>query len=346
MNGYPIISIVVSWGIHMSHTLKLVTIFGGSGFVGRYIARRMAKEGWRVRVAVRRPNEAIFVKPYGTVGQVEPILANIRDDASVQAACEGADAVINCVGTFDKSGRNNFEAVQAEGAGRVARLAKAAGVKRLVHISAIGADANATSQYARTKAMGEKLVTTAFPGAVILRPSVIFGQEDNFFNRFAGMATISPIIPLVGGHSKFQPVYVDDVAKAAVKGALGQASAGVYELGGPDVETFSDLVDRMLLCIRRKRLKINIPFFFASLKGKALDLVFAMTFGLFKNTILTADQVEQLRNDNVVAVKAKGFAKLGIEPIAMDAVLDTYLYCYRPYGQYAELTESGENIST
>ncbi len=329
----------------MSHTPKLVTIFGGSGFVGRYIARRMAKEGWRVRVAVRRPNEAIFVKPYGAVGQVEPILANIRDDASVRAACIGADAVINCVGTFDKGGRNNFKAVQAEGAGRVARIAKAAGVERLVHISAIGADENAASQYARSKAAGEKLVTTAFPNAVILRPSVIFGQEDSFFNRFASMAAISPIIPLVGGHSKFQLVYVDDVAKAAVKAAIGNVPAGIYELGGPDVETFGALVDRMLVCIRRKRLKINIPFFIASIQGKILDLMFAMTLGLFKNTILTADQVEQLRSDNVVAGRAKGFANLNIEPVAMDAVLDTYGYCYRPYGQYAELTESGENLS-
>ena len=330
----------------MSHTPKLVTIFGGSGFVGRYIARRMAKEGWRVRVAVRRPNEAIFVKPYGTVGQVEPVLANIRDDASVQAACAGADAVVNCVGTFDKSGRNDFEAVNTEGAGRIAQMAKAAGVNRLVHISAIGADADALSTYARTKAAGEALVRKAFPAAVILRPSVVFGTEDNFFNRFAGMASITPIIPLVGGNSKFQPVYVDDVAKAAVMGVLGQASAGVYELGGPDTETFAALVDNMLVRIRRKRLKANIPFFAASLQAKMLDLVFGITMGLFKNTILTADQVEQLRNDNVVAPRAKGFAKLGIAPVAMDAVLDSYLYSYRPYGQYAELTESGKNLST
>jgi NADH dehydrogenase len=329
----------------MSHTPKLVTIFGGSGFVGRYIARRMAKEGWRVRVAVRRPNEAIFVKPYGSVGQVEPILANIRDDASVQSACAGADAVVNCVGTFDKGGRNNFDAVQAEGAGRIARLAKAAGVSQLVHISAIGADVNADSQYARTKGEGELLVNKAFPNAVILRPSIIFGQEDRFFNRFAGMAKISPIIPLIGGSTKFQPVYVDDVAQAAVKAALGNVPAGVYELGGPDVETFSALVDRMLACIRRRRLKINVPFFLASIKAKILDVVFAMTLGLFKNTIVTADQVKQLRHDNVVGDGANGFEALGIEPMAMDAVLDSYLYCHRPYGQYTELTESGKNLS-
>lgn len=329
----------------MSHAPKLVTIFGGSGFVGRYIARRMAKEGWRVQVAVRRPNEAIFVKPYGTVGQVEPILANIRNDASVEAACAGADAVVNCVGTFDKSGKNSFDAVQVAGAERVARIAKASGVKHLVHISAIGADVESASQYARTKSEGEALVKAAFPSAVILRPSVIFGSEDQFFNRFANIAKISPIIPVVGGNTKFQPVYVDDVAKAAVMGVLGQASKGVYELGGPDVETFSNLIDRMLTCIRRRRLKINMPFFIASINAKILDIAFAMTLGLFKNTILTADQVKQLRHDNIVGTTARGFAKLGIEPKAMDAVLDSYLYCHRPYGQYAELTESGKNMS-
>jgi uncharacterized protein YbjT (DUF2867 family) len=330
----------------MSNAPKLVTIFGGSGFVGRYIARRMAKQGWRVRVAVRRPNEALFVRPYGTVGQVEPILANIRDDASVQAACAGVDAVVNCVGTFDKKGRNNFEAVQVEGAGRVARIAKASGASQMIYISAIGADVEADSDYARTKAKGELLVKKFFPGAVIMRPSVIFGQEDKFFNRFGAMATISPIIPVIGGNSKFQPVYVDDVAKAVVKAALGQVPAGVYELGGPDTETFSALIDRMLASIHRRRLKINIPFFVANIQAKVLDFVFGMTLGLFKNTIVTADQVKQLRQDTIVDARAKGFEELGIEPIAMDAVLDSYLYSYRPYGQYAELTESAKNLPT
>lgn len=328
----------------MSHAPKLVTIFGGSGFVGRYIARRMAKEGWRVRVAVRRPNEAIFVKPYGTVGQVEPILANIRNDASVKAAMQGADAVVNCVGTFDKSGRNNFEAVHIEGAGRVARFAKELGIEKLVHVSAIGADVESTSVYAQTKALGELEIDKEFPKAIILRPSVIFGPEDLFFNRLAGFAKISPIIPLVGGNTQFQPVYVDDIAKAAVKAVVGNVPVGVYELGGPDIETMAQLVDRMLACTRRRRLKVNVPFAIASLKAKGLDLAFAMTFGLFKNTILTADQVEQLRNDNVANQGVNGFDELGITPVTLDAILDTYLYCYRPYGQYTELTESGKNL--
>jgi NADH dehydrogenase len=187
----------------------LVTVFGGSGFVGRYIVRRLAKAGYRVRVAVRRPNEAMFVRPYGTVGQVEPVLCNIRDDASVAMALRGAFAAVNCVGTFDRGGANNFDAVQADGAGRIARLAAAAGVSRLVHISALGADENSASRYAQTKAAGEAAVLDRFAGAVILRPSVIFGPEDGFFNKFAGMARLGPILPLIGGETKFQPVSSD-----------------------------------------------------------------------------------------------------------------------------------------
>jgi uncharacterized protein YbjT (DUF2867 family) len=232
---------------------KLVTIFGGSGFVGRYIARRMAKEGWRVRVAVRRPNEALFVKPYGTPGQVEPLACNIRDDASVRAMIRGADAVVNCVGILNRSGKNTFDTVQTEGAGRIARIAASEGVGNFVHISAIGADAASDSDYARTKAEGEAAVAAAFPTAVILRPSIIFGTEDGFFNRFAGMSRMGPVLPVVGANTKFQPVHVDDVAQAAVKGILGQAAPGVYELGGPEVDTFRGLMGRMLKVVQRRR---------------------------------------------------------------------------------------------
>ena len=222
---------------------KLVTIFGGSGFVGRYTARRMAKEGWRVRVAVRRPNEALHVKPYGAVGQVEPVLCNVRDEGSVRAAMAGADAVVNCVGTFDRGGKNNFTAVQAEAPGRIARLAAEAGVESLVHLSAIGADVEGASLYAQSKGAGEAAVLAAFPTAMILRPSVIFGTEDQFFNRFAAMSRMGPLLPVVGAETRFQPVHVDDVAQAAVKGVLGQAY-GVYELGGPEVATFRALMAR------------------------------------------------------------------------------------------------------
>ena len=323
---------------------KLVTIYGGSGFVGRYIARRMAKEGWRVRVAVRRPNEAIFVKTYGVVGQVEPVLCNIRDDASVALAMRGADAVVNCVGILNTAGKNTFDSVQAEGAARIARLAAAEGVANLVHISAIGADKASDSDYQRTKGEGEAAVLAAFPGAVILRPSIIFGAEDGFFNRFAAMARMSPILPIFGANTRFQPVYVDDVAIAAVKGATGAAAPGIYELGGPDVDTFRGLMRRMLTAIRRRRLVLGLPFFAGSIMGGVLDTVQAVTLGLLNNGLVTRDQVRNLKRDNVVSQGAAGFDALGITPTALDAVLPEYLWRYRPSGQYAAIKESAKNL--
>lgn len=321
---------------------KLVTIYGGSGFVGRYIARRLAAAGWRVRVAVRRPNEALFVRPYGAPGQVEPVLCNIRDDASVAAAMQGADAVVNCVGTFDARGKNNFDAVQAQGAERIARLAGAAGVARMVHLSAIGADAGSASTYGQTKAMGEAGVLRYMPQAMILRPSVIFGPEDQFFNRFAGMALTSPAIPVVGGSVRFQPVYVDDVAQAAVMGVTGMAQ-GVYELGGPDVESFADLMRRMLAVIERRRAVVVLPFWLARIMAWGADLANRLTFGLTPMPI-TPDQVRSLGRDNVVAPDARGFADLGITPVAMAAVLPEYLWRFRASGQYATIKRSAKNL--
>mmetsp|Transcript_2786 Transcript_2786/g.4766 ORF Transcript_2786/g.4766 Transcript_2786/m.4766 type:complete len:328 (-) Transcript_2786:591-1574(-) len=322
---------------------KLVTIFGGSGFVGRYIARRMAKDGWRVRVAVRRPNEALFVKTYGVVGQVEPILANIRDEGSVRAAIRGADAVVNCVGTFDAGGKNNFQAVQHEGAALLARVAAEEGAVNFVQISAIGADEDSESLYAKSKAQGEAAVLDAFPNATILRPSAIFGPEDAFFNRFAGMTRNSPILPVAGADTRFQPVYVDDVAHAAVLGAQGLAT-GTYELGGPDTATFRELMEKMLNVVRRRRLILNMPFFFAGILGSILDFMSTITGGLFNNSILTRDQVRNLQNDNVVADDAKTFADLGIEPTSMDVVLEDYLWPYRPAGQFSDIQESAKNL--
>jgi NADH dehydrogenase len=322
---------------------KLVTIYGGSGFVGRYIARRMAKEGWRVRVAIRRPNEALFVKPYGYVGQVEPVFCNIRDDASVRAVMQGADAVVNCVGTFDRGGKNNFNAVQAEGAGRIARIAAETGVANLVHISAIGADVKGASLYAQSKGAGEAAVLAAFPNAMILRPSVIFGNEDGFFNRFAGMARFGAVLPVVGGATKFQPVYVDDVAQAAVKGITGQAT-GTYELGGPEVESFKGLMKKMLAVIQRRRLVLNVPFFAANAIGNVLDFVAFATGGLFRNSLLTRDQVASLRSDNVVSPGAKTLADLGIEATSYASVIPEYLWRYRPSGQYAAIKDSAKNL--
>lgn len=322
---------------------KLVTIYGGSGFVGRYIARRMAKEGWRVRIACRRPNEALFVKSYGAVGQVEPVLCNIRDDASVRSVMAGADAVVNCVGTFDRGGKNNFTAVQAEGAGRIARIAAQLGVSNLVHISALGADKNAGSLYAQSKGEGEAAVLAAFPNAMILRPSVIFGNEDGFFNRFASMAGMGPVLPLVGGNTKFQPVYVDDVAQAAVKGVKGEAH-GVYELGGPDAEAFKAVIANMLAVIRRRRLVLNLPFWVAKIPATLLDFASACTLGLIKNKILTRDQVESLKTDSTVTPGAKTLADLGIAATDYASVIPEYLWRYRPSGQYAAIKESAKNL--
>lgn len=323
---------------------KLVTIYGGSGFVGRYIARRMAKAGWRVRVAVRRPNEAMFVKPYGTVGQVEPVFCNIRDDASVRAVMGGADAVVNCVGTFDSSGRNNFDAIQHEGAERIARIAAEQGVGQLVHLSALGADAEAQSAYAVSKGLGEAGILQHFPGAVILRPSVIFGPEDGFFNRFAAMSGLGPVLPLVGGNTRFQPVYVDDVAQAAVLGIKGEAAPGIYELGGPEVDTLKGIIAQMLEVIQRRRLVLNLPFFVGSIIATMFDAVKALTLGLFSNPILTRDQVKSLRVDNVVAEGAKGLVDLGIKPTAFEAVVPDYLWKFRPSGQYAAIKSSAKNL--
>jgi NADH dehydrogenase len=320
---------------------QLATIYGGSGFVGRYIARRLAKQGWRVRVAVRRPNEAMFVKPYGVVGQVEPVFCNIRDDASVAAVAEGADAVVNCVGTFDARGANNFAAVQAEGAERIARVASQMGIKRMVHISAIGADAKGLSTYAQTKAAGEEGVLRHIPDAMILRPSVIFGPEDQFFNRFAGMA---PVVPVVGGATRFQPVYVDDVAQAAELGVT-QGIGGIYELGGPDVASFRELMHEMLQVIQRSRLVLSLPIWAGGLMALGADVANRVTFGLAPMPI-TPDQVKSLGTDNIVSEGAKTLADLGITPTSMEAVMPEYLWRFRPSGQYAAIKASAKNLKS
>ena len=322
---------------------KLVTIFGGSGFVGRYIARRMAKEGWRVRVACRRPNEALFVRSYGAVGQVEPVFCNIRDDASVKAALAGAQAAVNCVGTFDRGGANSFDAVQVQGAARIARLAAAGGLDALVQISSLSADAASDSDYSRSKGEGEAAVLAAFPSAMILRPSVIFGNEDGFFNRFAAMARMGPILPLVGGATKFQPVYVEDVAQAAVLG-LTQGKQGVYELGGPEVATLREIIGHMLAVIQRRRLVINLPFVAGSVIATGLGFTQAVTLGLFHNSVLTSDQVTSLKRDNVVTPGAKTLADLGITPTAYSGIIADYLWRYRPSGQYAAIKDSAKNL--
>ena len=322
---------------------KLVTIYGGSGFIGRYLARRMAKEGWRVRVAVRRPNEALFVKPYGVVGQVEPIFCNIRDDRSVTDALRGADAVVNCVGILQEKAKNTFNSIQSEGAERIARLAASEGVGRIVHISALGADANSPSVYAKSKAAGEAGVLKHMPSAMILRPSIVFGAEDQFFNRFASMARFGPILPIVGAKTQFQPVSVEDVAKAAVLGIMGIATPGIYELAGLERDSFRGLMYRMLNVIQRRRLVLDVPIFAARIMAASFELGNKLTFGIVP-VPLSSDQVKSLSIDNIPSGEFHGFEELGIEPASMASVLPEYLWPFRTSGQFADIKASAKNL--
>ena len=310
---------------------KLATVFGGSGFIGRYVVQRLAKRGWMVRAAVRRPDEALFLKPLGDVGQITPIAANLRHQGSVEAAVAGADAVVNLVGLLYQSGPQRFDAVHVEGAGRAAAAARKAGAAQFVQISAIGADPASPAAYARTKAAGEAAVKSAFPQATVLRPSIVFGPEDQFFNRFARMARLTPALPLIGGgHTRFQPVYVGDVADAVVAAVERQDAAGkTYELGGPEIRTFRELMVLMLKEIERRRLLVPIPFAIASLQGALLQLL--------PMPPLTLDQVRLLKRDNVVTAGMPGLKELGVGATALELILPTYLARYRPGGRHIRL---------
>lgn len=315
---------------------RSVTVFGGSGFVGRYVVARLAARGWTVRVAVRRPRQAEFLKPLGDVAQIVPLRCNLRSEAEVRQAVTGADAVVNLVGILQSHGSQTFEDVQFRGAQRVAEAAAAAGVQHLVHISAIGADANATSDYARSKAAAEEAVRKAVPDAVILRPSIVFGPEDSFFNRFAAMARLSPFLPLIGGgKTRFQPVYVGDVADAVVRCLTDQHCAGrTYELGGPKVYSFADLMRLLLRTIGRRRFLLPLPWGLASAMGSIMQIL--------PSAPLTRDQVEQLKRDNVVADGQPGLRELGIEPHTVEVIIPTYLDRYRRHGRAAgQITPGG-----
>jgi NADH dehydrogenase len=308
---------------------RTATVFGGSGFIGRYVVKRLAREGWVVRAAVRLPQSALFLRTMGPLGQVTPIAANLRDERSVADAVATVDAVVNLVGILYEKGRQTFDAVHVQGAAAVARAAAAAGVARLVHVSALGADAASDSSYARSKAAGEQAVRAAFPGAVIMRPSIVFGPEDEFFNRFAAMAELAPALPLIGGgRTRFQPVYVGDVAEAIVKAIDREDAAGrTYELGGPRVYSFRELMELLLREIRRKRWLLDLPVGLASLQAGLLELLPVPP--------LTRDQVRLLGHDNVVAPGALTLADLGIAPVAPEIILPTYLDRFRPRGYYS-----------
>ena len=317
-------------------TGKLAVVFGGSGFVGRNVVRELAKRGWRVRVAVRRPHLAQFLRPMGAVGQIQLAQCNLRYRASVVEALKGADAVINLVGILFQNGRQKFDTVQSAGAAMLAGLARDAGAGTFVHVSAIGADAQSKCLYARSKGEGERGVREGFPEATILRPSIVFGPEDQFFNKFAAMAALSPALPLIGGgKTKFQPVYVDDVADAICEALVRPDAKGrLYELGGPRVYTFKELLELMLRETGRKRILAPVPFPLAYLMGVAGEL---MNWVPIFDPPITRDQVKLLKHDNVVSETAEGkIADLGIHPHTVESVLPSYMVRYRKYGQFAE----------
>jgi uncharacterized protein YbjT (DUF2867 family) len=322
-----------------SHAETLITVFGGSGFLGRHVVRALAKRQYRVRVAVRRPDLAGYLQPLGRVGQIHAVQANVRNRPSVAAAVRGSDVVINLVGILFESGRQRFDAVQSFGAEGVA-LAAAAHNARMVHISAIGADEDSSAAYARAKRRGEELVLAATPEATIFRPSILFGPNDDFFNRFAGIARLSPFLPLVGGgHTRFQPVFAGDVAEAIAKAVDGETRPGsIYELGGPDVFTFRELMEFTLATIERRRLLLPLPFGVAKLQAAIFELVSKLPLRVLSKPLLTRDQVELLRYDNVVSDTARRdgltLEGLGITPQSIAAIVPTYLWRFRKAGQF------------
>ena len=315
---------------HRDPTYRVATVFGGAGFIGRHLVSRLAQRDWRVRVASRNPKRALFLKPSGAVGQIAPIYANIHDDASVAAAVRDSDYVINLVGILYESRRETFQAVHADAAGRIARAARDAGAQRFVQVSAMGVSDQSEARYAQTKAAGEAAVLDAFPEASILRPSVIFGPEDNFFNQFGQMAQMSPFLPLIGGgQTRFQPVYVGDVADAIMACLDDPATKGrVYELGGPQVYTFKEILQIVLRETRRRRLLLTLPWGVARLQARF--------FQMLPKPLLTVDQVTLLKTDNVASGNLPTLTDLGIEPKTVEVIVPTYLWRFRPGGRFAD----------
>ena len=321
---------------------RLVTVFGGSGFIGRHVVRALARRGWRVRVAVRRPDLAGFLQPLGDVGQVHAVQANLRYPASIASALIGADAAINLVGVQRQRGRQNFEAVHVFGAREIARAATEHRVGALVHVSGIGADAESPSPYIASKGRGEAALRSVFPDAITLRPSVVFGPEDDFLNRFALLARYLPVLPLFGGGAaKMQPVYVGDVADAVARVLEGGAKPGaIYELGGPEIMTLREIVAFVCRTTGRHPALIGLPFGVANLMARTTEIASALSFGIFpKALVTTRDQIELLRHDNLVSQQASAEGRslqgLGITAQGVEAIASAYLYRFRKTGQYA-----------
>ena len=313
----------------------LITVFGGTGFVGRYVVRSLARHGWRVRVAARKVHTAPELKVMGDVGQIELAQCNVRDKASVERALEGATGVVNLVGVLFESGKQGFQTLHTQAAAQIAELAAEQGITRFVQMSALGASPDSSALYAHTKAAGEQAVTMAIPSATILRPSIVFGPEDDFFNRFAQLATFAPVLPLIGGgHTRFQPVYAGDLGEAVARILDDPALQGrTYEIGGPGVYSFKTLLEMMLKEIQKTRVLLPLPFPVAGLVAKAGDI----QAGLVPLApMLTSDQLAMLKTDTVVTAGAPGLPEIGVEPTALEAVLPTYLWRYRRGGQFAQ----------
>jgi NADH dehydrogenase len=323
-------------------TGHLVTVFGGSGFIGRHAVRALAQSGWRVRVASRRPDLAFHLQPAGKVGQINAVQANLRYPDSIARAVRGADAVVNLVGLLSESGAQNFDAIHNLGAQAVANAANQAGTKVFVQMSAIGADPHQTAVYGKTKALGEEAVLRLRPDAIVLRPSVVFGPEDEFFNRFAAMARIMPALPLIGGGAtRLQPVFVGDVARTIALAVEGKAQPGTtYELGGAQISTFKEIIEFIMKVTGHKRRLVPISFDRAKQIGAITEKIMKLSLGLFPDMLaITEDQVELLRNDNVVSEQAiaegRTLRGLGIAPEAYETFVPTYLYRYRKAGQFS-----------
>lgn len=310
---------------------KNVAVIGGSGFIGRHLVQELARQGHRVRVGVRRVDKAGFLKPMGVPGQVVPMQVNIRYPDSLAPVVTGVDVVINLVGILQEQGAQKFHAVQATGVENLAKMSKAQNVASFIQLSAIGADSSSSSQYAQSKALGEAIVQDIYPDAVIVRPSIVVGPEDQFFNRFAAMARLSPVLPLVGADTRFQPVFVGDVVKAITVAMQQSACEGIFELGGPQIYSFRELIQLMLHVTGRRALIAEIPRGLATLMASLTDWL--------PQAPLTRDQITLLQRDNIVSPQAQGFDDLGIKPEAIEGIIDGYLYRFRRAGQYTDLRE-------
>jgi NADH dehydrogenase len=329
-------------------TNSLVTVIGGSGFIGRHVIRALAARGYRIRAAARRPDLANYLQPLGRVGQIQPVQVNLRYPTSLSPALHQAEVVVNLVGVLTESARQNFEAVHVFGARAAAKAARQSGVRRFVQVSAIGADPAAQSAYARSKGRAEEEIRAVYPDALILRPSIVFGPEDDFFNRFAALARMSPVLPLMGGgHTRFQPVFVGDVAEAVARAVDGEAAPGAaYELGGPEVKTFKELLAYICSVTGRRRALVPVPFGLAAYPALATETLDSLLMGLFpKMLVMTRDQLKLLEQDNVVSDKAvaaeRTLQALGIAPAAIASIVPTYLYRFRKAGQFDRINAAG-----